>query len=158
MKRTTWRLLVWSTAVAVTISLSSGAASPASAFAHVKPTVDITIQVNEKGFFDGNHKRLGPHNPIRVPEGTVVRLTVVFDEAIASLAIGDTHQFTVMSDDGWAIESGSIWIMNKKESITFQAGENGRKRYRVYCMIACLGMEHLNNLVIEVVPGVSGAT
>ncbi len=113
--------------------------------------VEITVRVNEKGFLDDKGRMYGPKNPLRVSKGTLVRVTFLFNEDMTSLAIGDTHQIALKAEDGWKEETGKIWILNKKAGIEFQAGENGRTRYRAYCILDCLGMEHLTNLVIEVV-------
>ena len=112
--------------------------------------VEITVKVTEKGFFDEKKRRIGPKNPLKVPAGEMVKLTFVFDEAINSLAVGDVHQIAITAEDKWTIESEKIWALDKRSSVTFRAGENGRMRYRVYCILDCIGMEHLNNLVIEV--------
>ncbi len=80
----------------------------------------------------------------------MVKLTFVFDEDINSLAIGDVHQIAVVSD-GWSVETEKIWLLHKKSSVTFEAGEDGRTRYRAYCTLDCIGMDRLNNLVIDVV-------
>ena len=81
----------------------------------------------------------------------MIKLTFVFDEDIDSLAIGDVHQIAVVSDDGFSVETEKIWILHKKSSVVFEAGEHGRTRYRAYCMLDCIGMDRLNNLAIEVV-------
>jgi hypothetical protein len=74
----------------------------------------------------------------------------VFDEGVKSLAIGDVHQIAITADDGWTVESDKIWFFNQKSSVTFIAGENGRTHYRGFCIVDCIGMGHLNNLVIKV--------
>ena len=122
----------------------------ATADTHDKPELEITIRVNQKGFFDERNKSLGPNNPLKLPAGKVVTLTFVFDEDINSLAIGDVHQIAVVSD-GWSVETEKIWLLHNKSSVTFEAGEHGRIRYRAYCTLDCIGMDRLNNLVIEVV-------
>ena len=106
--------------------------------------------MSQTGFFDENGKLFGPKNHLKIPSGKVVKITFVFDEAVNTLAIGDTHQITMVADDGWSLDSEKIWMFNKKTSIQFLAGEDGRIRYRGYCNIDCLGMAHLNNLIIEV--------
>ena len=116
-----------------------------------KSEVELIVKVNEKGFFDEKDKMLGPKNPLKVAKGTTVKIVFVFDEALKSLAIGDVHQIAIMAEDGWTVEGDKIWFFNRKEDMTFIAGENGRKLYRGYCIIDCIGMDHLNNLVIEVV-------
>jgi hypothetical protein len=39
--------------------------------------------------------------------------------------------------------------MSRESSVTFRAGENSRLRYRAYCILDCIGMEHLTNLIIQ---------
>ena len=116
-----------------------------------KPEVELIVKVNEKGFFDEKDRVLGPKNPLKVPKGSTVKIVFVFDEAVKSLAIGDVHQIAITAEDKWTVESEKIWFFNRKEDITFVAGENGRTHYRGFCIIDCIGMDHLNNLVIEVV-------
>ncbi len=123
----------------------------ASADAHGKPEIEITVRVNQKGFFYDRNRALGPGNPLKLPAGKVVKLTFVFDEDINTLAIGDVHQIAVVSDGGFSVETEKIWLLHKKSSVTFEAGEQGRTRYRAYCTLDCIGMDRLNNLVIEVV-------
>ena len=119
-------------------------------FADSTPDLKLIVKVNEKGFFDEKNKLLGPQNPLKVTKGATVKIVFVFDEAVKSLAIGDVHQIAITADDGWTVEGDKIWFFNQKEDITFIAGENGRKQYRGYCIIDCIGMDHLNNLVIKV--------
>ncbi len=111
----------------------------------------IIINVNEKGFFDSKGQLLGPDNPLVVNKGNKVEITFVFNEGMTSLAIGDVHQMAITSKDGWTLESEKIWVFNRMSSVSFLPGENGRTEYRAYCMIDCIGMDHLNNLVIKVV-------
>ena len=120
-------------------------------FADSKPDLELIVKVNEKGFFDEKDKLLGPKNPLKVLKGATVKIVFVFDEAVKSLAIGDVHQIAITAEDKWTVESEKIWFFNRKEDITFIAGENGRTQYRGFCIIDCIGMDHLNNLVIEVV-------
>ena len=79
----------------------------------------------------------------------MVRIIFVFDEDVTSLAYGDTHQVAITGKEGWTKESEKIWIFNQQTSITFQTGKAGAQ-YRAYCILDCIGMEHLNNLVITV--------
>jgi hypothetical protein len=113
--------------------------------------VSITIRVNEKGFLDEKGRLYGPKSSLRIAKGELVKITFVFNEDITSLAVGDTHQIAIQADDRWKAETDKIWVLNKQASISLRVGENGRTRYRVYCILDCLGMEHLTNLVIEVV-------
>ena len=125
--------------------------SLAAVFADSKPDLELIVKVNEKGFFDENDTLLGPKNPLEVSKGKRVKIVFVFDESVKSLAIGDVHQIAITADDGWSVESDKIWFFNQKTSVTFIVGENGRAHYRGYCIIDCIGMDHLNNLVIKVV-------
>ena len=113
--------------------------------------MELTVNVSERGFFDEKDKLLGPQNPLKVPKGKKITIIFVFDEAFNSLAIGNVHKIAVTADDGWTKESGKIWILNQKTSVTFMAGKSGRKQYRAYCTIDCIGMDYLNNLVVRVV-------
>jgi len=119
-------------------------------FAEIKPDLELIVKVNEKGFFDEKDKLLGPKNPLEISKGQTVKIVFVFDEGVKSLAIGDVHQIAITADDGWTVESDKIWFFNQKSSVTFIAGENGRTQYRGFCIIDCIGMDHLNNLVIKV--------
>lgn len=138
-------------AVALAYAVFSLHAPIATADTHGKPDIEITVRVNQKGFFDEKNRVFGPSTPLKLPAGKVVKLTFVFDEDINSLAIGDVHQIAIVSDGGFSVESEKIWLLHKKSSVTFEAGEHGRTRYRAYCTLDCIGMERLNNLVIEVV-------
>ena len=123
----------------------------ASASDHGKPELEITVHVSQKGFLDEKNKLFGPSRPLKLPAGKVVKLTFVFDEDINSLAIGDVHQIAVVSDGGFSVETEKLWLLHKKSSVTFEAGDHGRSHYRAYCILDCIGMERLNNLVIEVI-------
>ena len=147
--RTTERFLAL--AVILAYALLSVHVPFASASDHGKPELEITVRVNQKGFLDEKNRVLGPSNPLKLPAGKVVKLMFVFDEDIDTLAIGDVHQIAVVSDGGFSVESEKIWLLHKKSSVTFEAGEHGRTRYRAYCTLDCIGMDRLNNLVIEVV-------
>jgi len=122
-----------------------------TALAETKPDLELMVKVNEKGFFDKKGKLLGPKNPLEVAKGKRVKIVFVFDEAVHRLALGDVHQIGITADDRWTIESDKIWFFNQKTHITLIAGENGRTHYRGYCIIDCIGMDHLKNLVIKVV-------
>ena len=80
----------------------------ASASDHGKPELEITVRVNQKGFFDEKNKVLGPSRPLKLPAGKMVKLTFVFDEDINTLAIGDVHQIAVVSDGGFSVETEKI--------------------------------------------------
>ncbi len=125
-------------------------AAPLATFAGITP-VEIKIRVTEKVFLDEKGKPYNAKNVLRIPNGARVTITFVFSEELTSLAAGDTHQVAVKSDKGVIGETEKIWIMNRQASVTFHAGEQGQTRYRAYCVLDCIGMEHLTNLLIEVV-------
>ena len=133
------------------VSFSTISAAVASDQEELTEGKKLIVKVNEKGFFDKKGRLFGPKNPLEVAKGQKVEITFVFDEAVNSLAIGDVHQMAISADDGETIESEKIWIFNQTSTLTFVAGESGRKEYRAYCIIDCIGMDHLNNLVIRVV-------
>ena len=114
-------------------------------------TSSLTIRVSEKGFLDEKGRVYGPKNPLRIPKGQLVNITFVFSEDLTSLAVGDVHQIAIKADERWKAETDKIWVLNKQAGLSFRAGERDITRYRVYCILDCLGMEHLTNLVIEVI-------
>ncbi len=128
-------------------------AGPAMTYAAApeKAPIEIKIRVSEKGFLDEKGKPYSAKRGLQVPKDTPVKITFVFSEELTSLAVGDTHQIAIKSEDGWKQETGSIWIMSREASVSFLAGENGRMQYRAYCILDCIGMEHLTNLLIQVV-------
>jgi hypothetical protein len=141
--------VVLATVLALSFGIVQG--SLPKVFAESIPDLELIVKVNEKGFFDAKNKLLGPKNPLKVAKGSTVKIVFVFDEGVKSLAIGDAHQIAITADDSWTVESDKIWVFNQKSSVTFIAGENGRTQYRGHCIIDCIGMDHLNNLVIKVV-------
>ncbi len=145
----TTRLATVIIVLAMAATLASG---PAMIYAAPsdKPPVEIKVRVSEKGFLDEKGKLYSAKRVLTVPKDAVVTITFLFGEYLTSLAVGDTHQIAVKSEDGWKQETGSIWIMSRESSLTFRAGENGRTQYRAYCILDCIGMEHLTNLIIQV--------
>ena len=135
------------------LALAATMAGPATmhAAAPDKASMEIKVHVSEKGFLDEKGKPYSAKRLLNVPKDTLVTITFVFDEELTSLAVGDTHQVALQSEDGWKQETGQIWIVSRESSITFRAGENGRTHYRAYCILDCIGMEHLTNLLIQVV-------
>ena len=122
----------------------------ASSVTSEKVDIEIIVKVNQKGFIDQRGKLFGGKNVLEILEHKVVRITFVFDENMTSLAYGDTHQIAITQNEGWAKESEKIWVLNQQAHVTFKTGEEGTQ-YRAHCIIDCIGMEHLNNLVIRVV-------
>lgn len=156
MKDKTVKFAVLVTALVFSMAIFQGSFSTMSAWAtsdkeELTEGQKLIVKVNEKGFFDKSDRLLGPKNPLKVAKGEKVEITFVFDEAVTSLAMGDVHQMAITADDGWTIESDKIWVFNPKSTVTFVPGESGRKEYRAYCILDCIGMDHLNNLVIMVV-------
>lgn len=149
MREKKFRFVVLTTILALSFGTFQGFLS--TAFADSKPVLELIVKVNEKGFFDKKGKLLGPQNPLKVTKGATVKIIFVFDEGVNSLAIGDVHQLAITANDSWTVESEKIWIFNQKSTVTFIAGENGRTHYRGYCIVDCIGMDHLNNLVIKTV-------
>lgn len=127
------------------VPVTTHAASPE------KAPIEIKVRVSEKGFFDEKGKAYNAKNMLKIANGTPVTITFIFGEDFTSLAVGDTHQMALRSEDGWKLETGQIWIMNRQSSLTFLAGKNGRAQYRIYCILDCIGMEHLTNLMIQIV-------
>lgn len=134
------------------LALSFGAfqGSITTVFAEATPDLELVVKVSEKGFFNEKGKLIGPKNPLEVSKGQRVKIIFVFNEALNSLAIGDVHQIAITADDLWTIESEKIWFWNQQTSLTFLAGEEGRMHYRGHCIVDCIGMDHLKNLVINV--------
>jgi hypothetical protein len=149
MKNTTTRIAALVTVLAFTGMLTAPAATYAVTAGQTP--VEIKVRVSEKGFVDEKGKAYTAKNLLKIPNGTPVTITFVFSEELTSLAVGDTHQITLRSEDGWKQETGKIWIMSREASVSFLAGENGRTQYRAYCILDCIGMEHLTNLFIQVV-------
>ena len=149
MRSTMIKIATFATALAFTGMI----AAPAATYAVTATTapVDIKVRVSEKGFADDKGKIYTAKNTLKIPQGASVTITFVFSEDMTSLAVGDTHQIAIQSNDGGKVETDKLWIMNRETSITFRAGENGQTRYRAYCLLDCIGMEHLTNLFIEVV-------
>lgn len=139
--------------VLTTLAFAATVTGPAMTYASTtdKTSVTIKVRVSEKGFLDEKGKAYTAKNMLKIPKGAAVTITFVFAEDLTSLAVGDTHQIAIKSDDGWKQETGQIWIMSRESSVSFIAGENGRTNYRAYCIVDCIGMEHLTNLLIQVV-------
>lgn len=150
MKEQLLKSIVFATALAFFTGVLHVPIVLASSVASEKVELEITVKVNQKGFLDKKGKPFGGKNVLNIPKDTVVRITFVFDEDMTSLAYGDTHQVAITGNEDWTKESQKIWMLNKKAHVTFQTGKEGAQ-YRAYCILDCIGMEHLNNLVIRVV-------
>lgn len=140
-------------AIVTVLAFTAMIAAPAATYAATTTTapLEIKVHVSEKGFIDDKGKPYTAKNMLKIPQGTPVTITFVFSEDMTSLAVGDTHQIAILSNNGWKAETDKLWIMNRQASITFRAGDHGQTQYRAYCMLDCIGMEHLTNLFIQVV-------
>ncbi len=143
------KTLAFATVLTFTTSLISLPMAFASASTSKKIDLELTVRVNQKGFLDKKGEIYGPKHTLQLPQGKVVRIKFVFDEKVTSLAIGDTHQVAI-TGEGVMQESEPISMWNQQTTMTFHTGKEGSK-YRAYCILDCIGMEHLNNLVIQVV-------
>ncbi|MEK6802089.1 MAG: hypothetical protein AABZ34_05405 [Nitrospirota bacterium] len=149
MTQMTQRLATMATMLAFVASVAGPAMTAAAPLE--KTPVEIKVRVSEKGFLDDKGRPYGAKRALQVPKDTMVKITFVFAEDMTSLAVGDTHQITIRAEDGWKQETGSVWVMNRESSVSFLAGEKSRTQYRAYCILDCIGMEHLTNLLIQVV-------
>jgi hypothetical protein len=140
-------------ALGVALVFAAGLFAPAMMQAAIpgNAPVEIKIRVSEKGFLDENGKPYSAKRPLTIQKDTPVTITFVFGEELTSLAVGDTHQIAVKSEDGWKQETSPLWIMSREASVSFLAGANGRTLYRAYCILDCIGMEHLTNLLIKII-------
>jgi hypothetical protein len=136
-----------------TLAFAATAAGPAMTYAGApdKEPVEIKVRVTEKGFLDEKGRPYTAKNVLNIPNGALITITFVFSEELTSLAVGDTDQVAIKSEDGWKQETGKLWTMSQESSVTFRAGRNGRTQYRAYCILDCIGMEHLTKLLIHVV-------
>lgn len=151
MKQSRMKLLAVSTALLFSIGVGQPTIALASSKSEANQLIEIKVKVTQKGFLDQRGKPYGPKNPLKLPQGKMAKITFVFSENMTSLAYGDTHQVAIMSKkEKWTKESEKIWMFNQKTSVTFQTGKEGEV-YRGYCIVDCIGMDHLNNLVIQVV-------
>ena len=150
MIKQVWKAVVISTALTFSSAALHVPIALASSEVSEKVDLEITVKVHQKGFSDKRGKLYDGRNILKIPKGQVVRITFVFDESMTSLAYGDTHQIAVMGNAGWTKETEKIWMLSQQAHLTFQAGNEG-EQYRAYCIIDCIGMEHLNNLIILVV-------
>ena len=139
--------------LAITLACTATAAGPPMTYAGApgKEPVEIKVRVTEKGFLDEKGQPYTAKNILNIPNGALVTITFVFSKEMSSLAVGDTHQVAIKSEDGWKQETGKLWIMSQESSVTFRAGQDGRTHYRAYCILDCIGMEHLTKLLIHVV-------
>lgn len=143
------KVFVFATALTFFASILHLPVVLASSLSPSKIDVEVKVKVSQKGFSDEKGKLFGPKNFLKIPKGKVVRITFVFDEEMSNLAYGDTHQIAITGAGGWTQETEKIWMFSQKSSVTLPSGKDG-DGYRAYCIIDCIGMEHLNNLLIKV--------
>lgn len=149
MKGKAFRIFVFATALTFFGGSLHLPVTLASSVLSSKVDVEILVKVSQKGFSDEQGKLFSPKKFLKIPKGQVVRITFVFDESMSSLSYGDTHQIAITGAGGTK-ESEKIWVFSKKSSITLQSGKDGDV-FRAYCIVDCIGMEHLNNLLMKVV-------
>lgn len=122
------------------------------------PNVEFKVKVSKDGFRDLDGQIIAA--PFHVKKGESVRFTFLFDEKISEVLRdmmrsaqdqqGFVHAFALHSGKEIVAETQELSLKNRKTSLDFIAGDKGAKSYKVYCTMMCFGMEHLNNLTIEV--------
>ncbi len=122
------------------------------------PDVEFKVKVNKDGFRDANGQVIAA--PFHVKNGQSVRLTFVFDEKTTEVLRdmmrsaqdqqGFVHAFALHSGTEIVAETQELSLKNRQTSLEFIAGAKGAKSYKIYCTMMCFGMEHLNDLTIEV--------
>ncbi len=103
----------------------------------------LEIHVSEHGYFSSSGEQV---THLEVPGGVPLTIQFVFDEDLTSLAIGDVHQFRVITKH-WEQTSEEIWIMSPETTITFTPKQG--TEYRIDCIRACIGMDHLLDLRLK---------
>jgi hypothetical protein len=122
------------------------------------PNVEFKVKVSKDGFRDTNGQIIA--SPFRVKKGESVRLTFLFDEKTSEVLRdmmrsaqdqhGFVHAFALHSGKEIIAETKELSFKSRETSLDFIAGDNGAQRYKIYCTMMCFGMEHLNDLTIEV--------
>ena len=92
-----------------------------------------------------NCKPYGGSECCRSPKDTMVKITFVFGEELTSSRLREIPSDRLPAEDGWKQETSPLWMMNRESTVSFLAGEKGRMQYRAYCILDCIGMEHLTN-------------
>lgn len=121
------------------------------------PDVEFKVKVNKDGFRDSNGQVIAA--PFHVKKGESVRLTFLFDEKTTEVLRdmmrsaqeqqGFVHAFALHSGTEIVAETQELSLKSRQTTLDFIAGAKGAKSYKVYCTM-CFGMEHLNNLTVEV--------
>lgn len=122
------------------------------------PNVEFKVKVSKDGFRDSDGKVITA--PFHVKKGESVRLTFLFDEKTSDVLRdmmrsaqeqqGFVHAFALHSGKEIVAETEELSLKNRQTSLDFVAGDKGALSYKVYCTMMCFGMEHLNDLTIEV--------
>jgi hypothetical protein len=122
------------------------------------PNVEFKVKVSKDGFRDVDGQIIAA--PFHVKKGESVRLTFLFDEKISEVLRdmmrsaqdqqGFVHAFALHSGKEIVAETQELSLKNRQTSLDFVAGDKGARSYKIYCTLMCFGMEHLNDLTIEV--------
>jgi hypothetical protein len=122
------------------------------------PDVEFKVKVSKDGFRDSNGQIIAA--PFHVKKGESVRLTFLFDEKTSEVLRdmmrnaqdqqGFVHAFALHSGTEIVAETQELSLKNRQTTLDFTAGAKGAKSYKIYCTMMCFGMEHLNDLTIEV--------
>ena len=135
-----------------TLAFAAALAAPALTYANGpdKAPLEIKVRVSEK---DSSMKgqalwrKANAADPQRYDGEDHLRLRRRADQPRR----GRYHQIALRAEDGWKQETSPLWMMNRESTVSFLAGEKGRMQYRAYCILDRIGMEHLTNLIIQVV-------
>jgi len=122
------------------------------------PDVEFKVKVSKDGFRDSNGQIIAA--PFHVKKGESVRLTFLFDEKTSEVLRdmmrnaqdqqGFVHAFALHSGTEIVAETQELSLKSRQTTLDFTAGAKGAKSYKIYCTMMCFGMEHLNDLTIEV--------
>lgn len=120
--------------------------------------MEFKVKVSKDGFRDLNGQLIA--EPFHVKKGESVRLTFLFDEKTSEVLRdmmrnaqdqqGFVHAFALHSGKETVAETSELSLKSRETSLNFIAGDKGAAKYKIYCTIMCFGMEHLNDLTIEV--------
>jgi len=122
------------------------------------PDIEFKIKVNKDGFHDSNDQIIAA--PFHVKKGQSVRLTFLFDEKTSEVLRdmmrnaqnqqGFTHAFALHNGTEIVAETQELSLKSRQTALDFIAGAKGAQSYKIYCTMMCFGMEHLNDLTVEV--------
>ena len=107
------------------------------------------VLVRETGFYTDDNRPVNSKHPLMIPANGVVTLHFRWAEKTNSFAVGDSHQIDILNETTGEVNSSTpIWWFTKDAYLAIGAGPPGT-RHRGYCVLDCLGMNNLRNLVIE---------